>query len=283
MRGRIRALSFFNFPSEVLRYLKAAFWAAPEFPGLGSIPWNVLGVIGFLILGFGHPGFWLLGLSAETAYLLALTRNDRFRRVIDAQSRTALEETATDQRRALVAKLPAASREDLARIEEKCARILQLYEDSQTEDFVADGNREALQKLSWLYLKLLVARQNLQTMDPEATKRTLAAQTERLQSDLAGAKLSPSLRNSKEATLQILRQRLEALSRREETLEEIASDLLRIETQIDLAIDHAGMRGKTETISSNIDLVSRLLDDSVYGDSGASIAALEQTYGGEGL
>jgi len=45
-----------------------------------------------------------------------------------------------------------------------------------------------------------------------------------------------------------------------------------------LALENAGMRGKPETISTNIDLVSQLLDDSIYGDSGASIAALDKTF-----
>jgi len=265
----------------MLRYLRAAFWAAPEIRSLGRVPWNALGVVGFAILGFGHAGFWLLGLAGEMTYLYALTMNDRFRRLVDAEEKTIVETSAEAQRQALVSKLAPPARAELAKIEVKCEEILRLYAEVQPEEFVVVGcNREALQKLSWLYLKLLLARQNLQSLDPESTERELRAKIEKIERDLASVSLTPSLRKSKEATRNILLQRLLALDRREQTLEEIASDLLRIEAQIDLAVDHAGMRGKPETISSNIDLVSQLLDDTVYGDSGASIAALEQTYSG---
>jgi len=93
-------------------------------------------------------------------------------------------------------------------------------------------------------------------------------------------RISRSLRESKEATLRILEQRLANLERREQTLAEIDSDLTRIEAQVDLALENAGMRGKSEAISANIDLVSQLLDDSIYGDAGESVAALDRTYGG---
>jgi hypothetical protein len=43
------------------------------------------------------------------------------------------------------------------------------------------------------------------------------------------------------------------------------------------------MRGSGESISTNIELVSQLLDDSIYGDSGHSIAALDKTFGQESI
>ena len=63
----------------MFRYLKAAFWAAPQFAGLGRLPLNVLALSGFGILGFGHAGFWLLGLALEGTYLYALVSSARFR------------------------------------------------------------------------------------------------------------------------------------------------------------------------------------------------------------
>jgi len=88
----------------------------------------------------------------------------------------------------------------------------------------------------------------------------------------------PQIEESKKATQGILRKRVANLQRREQSLEEIASDLTRLEAQIDLAVENAGMRGKTETISTKIDLVSHLLDDSIYGESGPSIAVLDETF-----
>lgn len=163
-----------------------------------------------------------------------------------------------------------------------CAQILQLDRDAQTDDFVVDGNREALQKLAWLYLKLLVARTNLLSIDPARGEAELNRKIAELQAGLQAAATSSALLESRQATLRILEQRRTNLERREETLAEIDSDLTRIEAQVDLALESAGMRGKTGAISANIDLVSQLLDDSIYGDSSASIARLERTYEKEG-
>jgi hypothetical protein len=143
---------------------------------------------------------------------------------------------------------------------------------------LAEGNQEALRRIAWYYLKLLTAQQNLEQLASETSENELRRQVQQLRADLADKGTSSTLRESKEATLRILEKRLENWTRREQSLAEIASDLTRIEAQIDLALENAGMADKTETISANMDLVSRLLDDSIYGDSGASIAEVEQSY-----
>lgn len=263
----------------MFRYLKAAFWAAPEIAGLGRLPVNVLGLIGFAILGIGHPGFWLLGLALEASYLYALTTSTRFRRVIDAEDRQLTETSASQERETLVAKLAPDARGRLEKLAAQCARVLQLEKEAQTDESTLENNREALQKLEWLYLKVLVAQGNLRTLGTGET--ALRKQVEGLRKEVAAEGLSKSLRESKQATLRILEQRLANLERREQSLAEIESDLTRIEAQVDLALDNAGMRGKSETISANIDLVSQLLDSSIYGDSSDSIAALDRTYGRE--
>jgi hypothetical protein len=263
----------------VFRHLKAAFWAAPEIPGLGRLPVNVIALAGFAILGFGHPGFWLLGLALEGSYLYALTASARFRKVIDAGQQQLGESTVEREREALVVKLAPDARGRLEKLAAQCARVLQLEREAQSEDLIVEGNREALRKLEWLYLKVLVAQQNLRALG--SGEAELRRQIGVLQSEVRADRISRSLRESKGATLRILEQRLANLERREQTLAEIESDLTRIEAQVDLALDNAGMRGKTETISANINLVSQLLDDSIYGESGDSIAALDRTYGRE--
>lgn len=260
----------------MFRYLKAAFWAAPQIAGLGRLPVNVLALFGFGILGIGHPGFWLLGLAFEGTYLYALASSPRFRKVIDAGQLQTAQLSVEQERAMLVAKLPADARARLDQLAAKCTRALDLEREAQTDEIVVDGNREALRKLEWLYLKVLVAQQNLRALG--SGEAQLRRQIDILQVEVRADRLSRSLRESKEATLRLLEQRLANLERREQTLAEIESDLTRIETQVDLAVENAGMRGKSEAISANIDLVSQLLDDSIYGDSGASIAALDRTF-----
>jgi len=129
-------------------------------------------------------------------------------------------------------------------------------------------------------LKLLVAQQNLESIQAAIVEEQLQRQIETIRKELRGVSLRPSLRESKEATLRILQQRLANLNRREQSLEEIDSDLVRVEAQIDLALENAGMRGgQPEMISTNIKLVSHLLDDTAFGDS---LAPLDQTYSDPG-
>jgi len=262
----------------VFRYLKAAFWASPVIAGLGRLPVNVLSLAGFTILGFGNVGFWFLGAALETAYLFALSTNERFRRVVDAQSLHLEQDAAESQRQQLVVSLIPPRRDRLKTLEGKCDKIERLYRDQQTEEMIVESNHEALKKLAWLYLKLLVAQQNLDSLHSSTIEQDLKRQIDLIHNDLRYDKISPSLKESKQATLAILEQRLSNLNRCEQSLQEIDSDLTRIEAQVELALENAGMRGKPETISTNIDLVSQLLDDSIYGDSGASIAALDKTF-----
>jgi hypothetical protein len=261
----------------LFRHLKAAFFAAPYLSGIGRLPVNLIALVGLAILGFGHPGFWLLALGAETAYLYALASSPRFQSFNDAESLQETQTAVESRRHAITGKLAPEALLRMAKLDEKCARILQLCADSQADDFTVDSDQEALKKLSSLYLKLLLAAQNLTDHDQEAVENQIAAQIASVNKDLLDSKLSPALHESKTATLRILAQRLANFERRDLALEEIASDLLRIEVQIDLALENTGIRGTSE--SFNIGLVSQLLaDNALYGASGASIAEFERTF-----
>jgi hypothetical protein len=102
-----------------------------------------------------------------------------------------------------------------------------------------------------------------------------------LQRELAGNVATPALRDSKKATLDILRARVDNVRRRAETLAEVDADLARVEAQIDLAMEEASLKDKPAAISANIELVSRRMLDEDYGDAGAAIASLDQKYEAE--
>lgn len=256
------------------RYLRAAFWAAPTVPGLGRVPLNALAFFGLLILGFGHPGFWLLALALETAWLFALSNNDRFRKLVDAEAAQIETGVQANERASLAARLADGARARHAQLRERCERIGQLEREAQVDDFLIESNREAIEKLTALHLNLLIAQQTLHSLDSERAEQEIQLKLETIKGELSDPSLSGSLRESKEATRRILQQRLANLARREETLDEIDSDLTRIEAQIDLALDNAGLRGKREAISANIKLASQLLDDS----SGFSFEELQRGY-----
>jgi hypothetical protein len=263
----------------VWRYLKAAFLAGVDVPGLGRVPVNALAVAGFAILGFGHPGFWLLGLAAEGAILPSLAFNKRFQNVVDAQQRRFSADNSEAKRNSLVQLLPADYKKRLGEFERKCNKVVDVYRNAQAEDFLIDTNQHALDNLKWVYLKLLIARYHLLTAGTEDTPDSLLKKIASLEKELReGQDETSALRQSKTATLDILKRRVASIQRREQSLEEVESDLTRVESQVDLILDNAAMQGKPQTISSDIELASDLVGRGIFGDAESTVADLDRDY-----
>ncbi|HKD50065.1 MAG TPA: hypothetical protein VKB90_04660 [Candidatus Acidoferrum sp.] len=261
------------------RYLKAAFFVGVEVPALGRVPVNALAAAGFLILGFGHPGFWFLGLAAEAAVVPALAFNKRFQKVVDAEDKQLSTGDSQSKRSSLVKLLPGEYQSRLTGLERRCDKVLEVYRNAQAEEFLIDTNREALENLKWVYLKLLIARYHLLTAGTEDTPESLEKRIKSLEGELQNGSESPALRQSRAATLDILKRRLANIQRREQSLEEVESDLTRVESQVDLILDNAAMQGKPQTISTDIELASDLVSGGMFGDAESAVADLDRDYG----
>ena len=250
-----------------------------QVPALGRVPVNALAAAGFLILGFGHPGFWFLGLAAEAAIVPTLAFNKRFQRVVDAEDRELSDGDSQAKRTSLVQLLPTDYKKRLADLDRKCDKVIEVYRNAQAEEFLIDTNRNALENLKWVYLKLLVARYHLLTAGTDDTPESLEKKIDSLQQGLQDSKETTALRQSKAATLDILKRRLANIQRREQSLEEVESDLTRVESQVDLILDNAAMQGKPQTISTDIELASDLVSGEMFGDAGSTVADLDRDYG----
>ena len=262
-----------------MRYLSEAFLAKMVVPHLGAIPFNLVGLAAFGLLGFGEPAFWPLGAGLEAAYLLVLSTNPRFRNVIDARGKVAVEQGAEAQRAALLSRLNPAQNRRLEALEAKCQHILQIYQDQQVNEFTVSSNTDALKRLQWIFLKLLVAQHYLNDRSTETSPQEIEAKIHQLENDLKLAGITRTLRDSKEGTLRILQQRLNNVNRRAESNAEIESDLSRVEAQVDLALESATMQGQAEVISANVELTSHLFDSTSFGDLSATVDAMDQTFG----
>jgi hypothetical protein len=263
----------------VWRYLKAAFLVGADVPALGRVPVNVLASVGFFILGFGHPGFWLLGLAAEASILPVLAFNKRFQNYVDATERQLSSGDSQVKRSALIQTLPAEDRKRIDALDRKCAKVLDVYRNAQAEDFLIETNREALDNLKWVYTKLLIARFHLLTAGTDDTADSLQHKITTLEQDLRDSQETPALRQSKGATLDILKRRLANIERRGESLEEVESDLTRVESQVDLILDNAAMQGKPQTISTDLQLASDLIGGGLFGEAESAVADLDRDYG----
>jgi hypothetical protein len=262
----------------VWRYLKAAFLVGADVPALGRVPVNVLASAGFLILGFGHPGFWLLGLAAEAALLPTLAFNKRFQNYVDAAERQLTTGDSQVKRTALVQTLPPEDRKRIETLDRRCTKVLDVYRNAQAEEFLIETNREALDNLKWVYTKLLIARFHLLTAGTDDTAESLQRKILSLEKDLQDSQETPALRQSKTATLDILQRRLANIERREQSLEEVESDLTRVESQVDLVLDNAAMQGKPQTISTDLQLASDLVGGGLFGEAETAVADLDRDY-----
>lgn len=263
----------------MIEYLKQAFWFGPNLPGLGRLPVNALAVLGFGIFGFVHPGFWLMGTGLEAAYLASLVTHPRFQRLVDARGRGQMAAEAEQSRQELIRSLDLPSRQRLITLEGKRGRILDLARESQAGDFELESARDALNRLLWIYLKLLVARRQLAATRTQANEADLQRKAADLERGLASGSLPAALRDSQTATLKILRQRLENLERCDESLQQVDSDLARVEAQVDLAAESTALRGGGAAVTANLELASQALDGGIdFGDSEATVHALDQAY-----
>ena len=244
------------------RYVKEAFWARVAVPLAGGLPVNALAVTGFGVLGVAEHALWLVGLGLEVTYLYAVATHPRFQRIINAREHERSRQSSEQSRHDLLAQLLPEGRARLERLETKLASIAALYRTNGNDNLLLDSNMDVLQKLAALSLRLLVAEQHLQTASSQVDEGTLLRQESALTRELlaGGAPLSASLRESKQATLELTRKRVANAHRRAESLAELASDLTRIEAQVDLALEDAGLEGKSPVVTSNLNLLNQLLE-----------------------
>src|SRR5262249_54274135 len=151
-------------------------------------------------------------------------------RWVDAHTRQLEGVDIQARRQTLLRQLPAADRQAVERLAARCRSIQDLWE---AHDYVVfQSNERALRDLQWLYMKLRIARQHVVGTETDADEPKLNADIKGLERDLAAEGLSAATRQSKSATLGLLRRRAQNVARRRQTLDEIDSDLARIEAQV---------------------------------------------------
>lgn len=239
-----------------MRYLWHAFFARPDIPLL-RLPWNALAMVAAGVAGFWDPSIWAVAGAGEMIYLFTMASNPGFQRFIEERRTVLLTDDTDDARRALLSKVGGSARQRYVRLEEKRRRLDLLYKETSSDDLLAVNNSQAIRKLTWLYLNLLVAQRNLASA-PQSDERELQKQIRAYEGELVNAP-SAAVRVSNEATLRLLRERLSNIQHKEVSLAEIDADLTRIETQFDFALEEATLRGRPSAISANVELTSHLL------------------------
>ena len=256
-------------------YITAAFNARPF--GMFVAP-NWIGLGAFGLLGMMEPGFWVLGAGVEVGYLLLLATNERFQRLVNA---IPVGEATTEWNKriqALVGRLDAGDRRIYDLLSQRCRSIIDLQvhgADAATVPGGLEAQADSLGRLSWMFLRLLVARRTIQQVIGEAGDaaeiRKRIATLERQQGDAA---LGDELRRSLSGQLDILKQRLQQRTDADRKLAYIDAELERIQQQVELIREQAALSTDPELLSQRIDEITATL-----GTTGQWIRDQQKVYG----
>jgi hypothetical protein len=159
----------------------AAFNARP-FGMIVAPNWIGLAAVG--LLGLVEPGVWVLGAGVELGYLLLLAGNERFRRVVDAQRGATVsphDELTGRIARGLLT-LDPRERARYQAVAERCQSIIELQIAHAPGVVGVEAQQEGLSRLTWMYLRLLLARQAIERVHRDiASTRDLPGTLARLE------------------------------------------------------------------------------------------------------
>ena len=254
-------------------YVTAAFNARPI--GMFVAP-NWVGLATFGLLGLTNPGFWVLGAGLELGYLLTLATNKRFQQTVSDVPVAASRAEWNQRIQKVLAKLEPEDRRTYDALAARCRSIidLQLHGASEPPQGI-DAQAESLGRLSWMFLRLLLARRTISsvlggTHNDADLQRKIAA----LERQQGQAGLSDELARSLSGQLDILRQRLQQRTDGDRKLAYIEAELERIQQQVELIREQAALSSDPELLSQRIDEITATL-----GSTGQWIRDQQKIYG----
>ena len=254
-------------------YLGAAFNARPI--GMFVAP-NWIGLGAFGLLGLLNPGFWVLGAGLELGYLLTLSTNPRFQRAIASKPLSAARSEWNDRIERLTSQLNEEDSGRYGALAERCRSVIDLQVQGATE--VPAGveiQADSLGRLSWMFLRLLVARGTIWSVLRDGEDDEVLQQRRTTLKRQAGDEsAAPELRRSLGGQIEILEQRIEQRKQAEHKLAYIDAELARIEEQVELIREQAALSTDPELLSRRIDEITATL-----GGTGQWIRDQQQVYG----
>lgn len=242
-----------------LAYVAAAFNARPI--GMFVAP-NWVGLAAFGLLGLSNPGFWVLGAGLELGYLLTLATNERFQRTVSARPASAARAEWEGRIEAALGRLSPADRRTYDAVATRCRSILELQQHGAADvPLGLETQADSLGRLSWMFLRLLLARQTVTTVlggahhDADLQRKIAALERQQQQDGL-----SEELARSIGGQLDILRRRLEHRTDGDRKLAFIEAELERIQQQVELIREQAALSGDPELLTRRIDDITATLD-----------------------
>jgi len=228
--------------------------------------WNLLAFLGATAVALMSPfpdAILPLVAAAELVYLAGLVSNNRFRQAIDAEiHQTNTQQTAATTQRSLqdvVAGFPFEARTRFEQLRSRCLEMRAIAQGVRGRQQPAgdDSNTQALDRMLWVFLRLLTSQQYLQrflekTSEVEIRNRMKEAET-KLKSQ---ASSDERIKRSLEDSLLVQQQRLDNFGKAKLNLDYVRVELDRIEAKIQAITEAAVNRQDPDFLTSQIDSVS---------------------------
>src|SRR6266545_4209510 len=209
----------------IVDYIKEAF----------KVSYNLILLSGGVLAGIItlHPlVIWPIAAALEIVYLLTLSQHPRFQNLVRARQggREAAGSNVVAER--LVAILSADRRERFDRVRARCEELQRSVAQAGgggqlLGDILGAQQTESVNKLLWAFLRALAQEQVLAGFSTPARRKEIEDSLRRVEAELARTDLSESMRTVHTENQEVLKKRLENLSRADENLQSLRARLVR--------------------------------------------------------
>lgn len=231
--------------------------------------WNLLLFFGGAAASALSPwpgGLLPLVLAAEIAYLAALVSRPKFRDAIDAQVHKEAQSGARQNAVAaceplieIVNSLPPPSRQRFDALRARCLEMKSIARgvNNQSDSSSEDLSTPALDRLLWIFLRLLVSQQGLDRFLRSTNDGEIHARIEEVKAKLnSAAAQEERFKRSLEDSVAAQEVRLENYKRAGENAEFVRVELDRIEAKIQALVESSVNRQDPNLLSSQIEGVT---------------------------
>ena len=243
-------------------YMKEAFGWRWRVPLLGRMPLNAIAIASFAVAGIANPGFWLLGIALEVAYVMGLASSPRFQKLVQGQRLLAQKETYEEKMARSFSRLSAQSKARYQRLYESCGRALGISE--MIEDDLGgarDLRSGGLSQLLAIFLRLLTSRELMEQTVARVDRRQLEAEVQQLEQKVAKEAPDSPLHRALQGTLDIQKKRIENFQKAEQSKALIDAELERIEQHVVLIAEETAMTGNAQGLTDRLDSVTSALSE----------------------
>ena len=228
--------------------------------------WNLLAFLGATAVALMSPfpdAALPLVAAAELVYLAGLVSNNRFRQAIDAEIHQAsTQQTAATTQRSLqdvVAGFPFEARTRFEQLRSRCLEMRAIAQGvrGRQQPTGEDSNTQALDRMLWVFLRLLTSQQYLQRFLEKTNEVEIRNRMKDAEAKLGSPGATDErIKRSLEDSLLVQQQRLDNYQKAKLNLDYVRVELDRIEAKIQAITEAAVNRQDPDFLTSQIDSVS---------------------------